>query len=43
MISILICFIKGHNEVNAGSCPFTGQSYNYCERCNRMRPLQDIN
>jgi hypothetical protein len=29
----LICKIKSHNLVDAGSCPFTGKSYNACLRC----------
>jgi hypothetical protein len=28
-----ICKIKSHILVDAGSCPFTGKSYNACIRC----------
>jgi hypothetical protein len=28
-----ICKIKSHDIVDAGSCPFTGKSYNGCARC----------
>ena len=27
------CKIKGHSFIDAGSCPFTGKSYNLCIRC----------
>lgn len=35
-----ICKKVGHNQLNAGSCPFTGVSYNYCSRCNYMIPME---
>jgi hypothetical protein len=37
---ILICKIKGHNLSPAGSCPFTGRTYDYCERCTGMVPRE---
>jgi hypothetical protein len=40
MIKKLICSIKGHNLVNAGTCPYTGSTYQYCERCETMIPIQ---
>jgi hypothetical protein len=39
-ISIIKCKIKGHTLVPAGSCPFTGSSYEFCERCSAMIPIQ---
>ncbi len=38
----IICSIKSHNLVYGGSCPFTGMSYDYCKRCNRMIPIEEI-
>jgi len=39
MIKILfmyfICKIKDHSLTSAGSCPYTGKSYNICTRCFR--------
>jgi len=36
MFKKLVCKIKSHTLENAGSCPFTGKSYNVCTRCLRM-------
>jgi hypothetical protein len=33
MLKFLICKIKKHFLVDAGSCPVTGKSYNACLRC----------
>ena len=33
MFKIIICKIKKHQLVNAGSCPFTGKNYSACLRC----------
>jgi len=33
MLKIFICKLKGHNFVDAGSCPFTGKSYSACLKC----------
>jgi hypothetical protein len=38
----IFCSIKGHTLSKAGSCPFTGMSYDYCKRCNRMIPIEEI-
>lgn len=38
MIIRLVCKIIGHNLTEAGSCPFTGRHYDYCERCHGMVP-----
>lgn len=32
-ISLIKCMIVGHNYVDGGSCPFTGNSYNVCTKC----------
>ncbi len=40
MINKIICRIKGHILVAAGSCPYTGSTYQYCERCRLMIPIQ---
>ena len=40
IIDILKCKIKGHILVSAGSCPFTGSTYEHCERCEVMVPVQ---
>ena len=39
-ISIIKCKINGHTLVQAGTCPFTGSTYEYCERCSAMIPMQ---
>ena len=31
---------KDHVLVEAGTCPFTGSTYQYCERCTEMIPVQ---
>jgi hypothetical protein len=40
MINKIICRIKGHNLVEAGACPYTGSTYQYCERCTAMIPIK---
>jgi len=36
MFNFIICKFKKHALVSAGSCPFTGKSYNACTRCGAM-------
>jgi hypothetical protein len=36
MIKYIICKIKKHKFIDAGSCPFTGKSYNACVKCGKM-------
>lgn len=36
------CKVTSHNEVPAGSCPYTGMRYNYCRRCQSMIPIDYI-
>jgi hypothetical protein len=33
----LICKFKGHIIVDAGSCPFTSNTYVACTRCNILK------
>jgi hypothetical protein len=40
MINKIICMFNGHNLVDAGTCPYTGSAYQYCERCTAMIPIQ---
>jgi hypothetical protein len=38
MIKKIICKIKGHDfSIDAGSCPFTGNSYVICKKCLGMK------
>jgi len=36
MIKYIVCKIKKHIFVEAGSCPYTGKSYVGCTRCGKM-------
>jgi hypothetical protein len=38
-INYLKCKIKGHNLIEAGSCPFTGLTYKACTKCGNMFPV----
>jgi|LauGreDrversion4_2_1035121.scaffolds.fasta_scaffold06075_4 hypothetical protein len=40
MIKKIVCRIAGHTLVDAGTCPYTGSTYQYCERCTAMIPIQ---
>jgi hypothetical protein len=33
IFNIIKCKIKGHVLVPAGSCPYTGKTYDGCTRC----------
>lgn len=37
MIKKIICKFKGHQVQRAGSCPFTGKTYDVCVRCQSLR------
>jgi hypothetical protein len=39
-IKSIVCMFKDHVLVEAGTCPFTGSTYQYCERCGAMIPIQ---
>jgi len=41
MFNKIKCSIKGHTLIQAGTCPFTGSTYEYCERCGTMIPIQE--
>ena len=32
-INLNICLFKKHQWQNAGTCPFTGNTYKVCQRC----------
>ena len=34
------CYFVGHNLIEAGSCPYTGSIYDYCDKCNLMTPRE---
>ena len=36
MIKKIICLTKGHILIKAGACPFTGKSYDTCNRCAKL-------
>jgi hypothetical protein len=36
LINIVFCKVKGHNLVDAGKCPFTGNEYVLCTKCESM-------
>jgi hypothetical protein len=33
----IVCKFKGHIPVDAGTCPFTGNTYVGCTRCNTLK------
>jgi len=39
IIKKLLCKIKGHILANAGSCPFTGNTYLACTRCKVLKVI----
>ena len=39
MLNKIKCRMIGHNIVKAGSCPFTGKTYEACVRCGKMREV----
>ena len=38
----IICRIKGHRFKAAGSCPYTGRTYEFCEACTYMFPREKL-
>lgn len=34
------CKFVGHKLLQAGTCPFTGSTYDYCESCGMMIPRE---
>jgi len=43
LIKSIGCKFTGHNLSVAGSCPFTGSTYDYCAKCNSMIPREVAN
>ena len=39
--NIIKCKIKGHQFIAAGSCPFTGKTYNACTLCGKMTEVAE--
>jgi hypothetical protein len=37
IIQRLVCKFKGHIVVDAGACPFTGNTYAVCTSCNTFK------
>ena len=37
IVKKIICKIKGHSNIRAGSCPFTGKTYDVCSRCQVLK------
>ena len=35
----IVCKFKGHILVDAGTCPFTGNTYVGCTRCNSLKVI----
>lgn len=42
LIKRIKCQFKGHTFEHAGSCPFTGATYMYCNTCNIMAPMEVV-
>ena len=36
MFNYIVCAIIGHKITKAGACPFTGKTYDVCDRCTRL-------
>jgi hypothetical protein len=39
IIKKIICKFKKHIFVDAGACPFTGNTYVGCTRCNKIKSV----
>jgi len=42
LIKSIICRFKEHILVAAGSCPYTGRTYQLCTRCTAMIPMEEL-
>ena len=40
MFKWVVCRYKKHILKEAGTCPYTGSTYDFCERCESMIPRQ---
>ena len=38
---LITCWLLKHKWVSAGSCPFTGKTYDVCERCTSTKATGD--
>ena len=38
LINRIVCRFNGHDWQQAGTCPFTGSTYDYCHKCETMLP-----
>jgi len=36
VLKSLICIFKNHSFIEVGKCPFTGNNYKMCTRCQEM-------
>ena len=36
IINFIICKLKSHTMVHAGTCPYSNKNYNFCTRCEIM-------
>jgi hypothetical protein len=36
ILNSFICIVKDHSFVEIGKCPFTGNNYKMCTRCEEM-------
>ena len=41
-IKSIVCKMRGHQLTAAGSCPFTGITYDYCSMCTAMIPKENL-
>ncbi len=37
ILKSFMCVAKDHNFIDLGKCPFTGNQYQMCTRCQEMR------
>jgi hypothetical protein len=42
LIKSIICRFKEHILIAAGSCPYTGRTYQLCTRCTAMIPMEEL-
>jgi hypothetical protein len=42
LIKRTVCKLRGHALELAGSCPFTGSRYYYCNKCEMMIPVDVV-
>jgi hypothetical protein len=42
LLQSIVCRFKDHVLVSAGSCPYTGRTYQLCTRCTAMIPVEEL-